>query len=89
MPMRDAMGGEPLSVPDRVVVAPAAGVFEPEPIDVGATLDAGAIVGRVRAPGAEHEVRSPFGGTLMAQLARKGERVRPGQPVAWLLLGAV
>jgi hypothetical protein len=29
-------------------------------------------------------VRSPFRGTLMGMLAHPGERLRAGQPVAWL-----
>jgi biotin carboxyl carrier protein len=30
------------------------------------------------------EVRSPFAGELMGVIAHPGERVQPGQPIAWL-----
>ena len=85
--------GEHLYTSERVVVSPAAGIFDPEPglsvpgpgglagrpgpevkVEVGASL------GRV----GEVEVRTPFGGRLVGFLAHPGERVMPGQPVAWL-----
>ena len=54
--------------------------------DVGdsTVVTAGQAIGVVEGPGASTPVRSPFGGFLVGMLARAGERVREGQPVAWL-----
>ena len=80
--------GEALGVPERVVVAPCGGVFEPTPpatvTTEGEIVQAGQVVGVLRAPGRTTEVRSAFSGFLMGLLAHDGERVREGQPVAWL-----
>lgn len=84
--------GEVLAVPERVIVAPAVGVFRPlAETDVDLTADgtviiAGQAIGVVEGPGSSTPVRSPFGGFLVGMLARRGERVREGQPVAWLRL---
>lgn len=73
--------GEHLFATERLVVSPAAGVFTPDPaIGPGETIQAGAIVGRV----GDHEVRSPFGGSVMGLIAVDGERVTVSQPIAWL-----
>lgn len=80
--------GEQLSAPERVVVAPAAGGFRavaPEVVTAeGEVVDEGQTVGVVVNGGDEVPVRSPFRGFLMGMLAHEGERVREGQPVAWL-----
>lgn len=89
--------GEELRVPERVILAPAVGVFEPTPPDEQETTDShgqkvtegqlvtkGQVVGVVRASGKALPVRSAFTGFLMGMLAHPGERVREGQPVAWL-----
>ena len=76
--------GERVRVPERMVVAPAVGVFSPSALDLGSEIEAGAVLGVVHGPGAEYPVCSPFGGTLMGMLAHSGERLREGQPVAWL-----
>jgi biotin carboxyl carrier protein len=86
--------GEVLAVPERVIVAPAVGVFrllQETDTDTGATeagelIFAGQAIGVVEGPGSSTPVRSPFGGFLVGMLARGGERVREGQPVAWLRL---
>lgn len=87
-----AHAGEHLYMSERVVVSPAAGVFEPatfqpavaEPAAMGTgpapTVEVGAVVGRV----GDTQVRTPFAGALMGHLALAGERVVQGQPVAWL-----
>lgn len=91
------MDGEILAVPERVIVAPTVGVFRPlhpEGEVAGASdsdggvfnVAAGDAIGVVEGPGASTPVRSPFGGALVGMLARAGERVREGQPVAWLRL---
>jgi multidrug efflux pump subunit AcrA (membrane-fusion protein) len=77
-----------LRVPERVIVAPCLGVFEPhEPQTVtteGELVAEGQSVGVLQVSGERVEVRSPFAGFLMGMLAHPGERVREGQPVAWL-----
>ena len=87
--------GEVLAVPERVIVAPTVGVFRPlADTDVDLTtegdsntlISAGQAIGVVEGPGSSTPVRSPFGGFLVGMLARGGERVREGQPVAWLRL---
>ena len=73
--------GEHLFATERLVVSPAAGVFTPDPtITPGDVIQAGTLVGRV----GDHEVRSPFGGSVMGLIAVDGERVTVSQPIAWL-----
>jgi len=85
--------GEHLYTSERVVVSPAAGIFDPGPgLSVpgpgglpGKTareieVEVGTFLGRVGAV----EVRTPFAGRLVGFLAHPGERVTAGQPVAWL-----
>ena len=79
--------GETLAVPERVIVAPAPGTFRPvEPAEAEPELavEAEQVIGFVEGKGHSTPVRSPFGGKLMGLLAHAGERVREGQPVAWL-----
>jgi biotin carboxyl carrier protein len=86
--------GEVLAVPERVIVAPTVGVFHPlsdTDVDLteaadGTVVTAGQAIGVIEGPGSSTPVRSPFGGFLVGMLARQGERVREGQPVAWLRL---
>lgn len=73
--------GEHLFATERMVVSPAAGIFTPTVgIGPGFALTPGCVLGTV----GEHEVRSPFHGTLMNMLAVEGERVTTSQPIAWL-----
>lgn len=73
--------GEHLFAHERVVVSPAAGLFEPGPeLAEGADLEAGHLLGRV----AGQDVRSPFAGSIVGVLAESGERVTASQPIAWL-----
>ena len=79
--------GEILAVPERVIVAPAPGTFRPvEPGDPAAEghIVEEQVIGFVEGVGHSTPVLSPFGGRLMGLLAHAGERVREGQPVAWL-----
>jgi multidrug efflux pump subunit AcrA (membrane-fusion protein) len=83
--------GEHLGVPERVIVAPSLGVFQPHaPATItaeggqGEVVAAGQVIGHVESSGEATPVRSPFSGFLMGMLARPGERVREGQPIAWL-----
>lgn len=79
--------GEAFAVPERVIVAPAPGTFRPvdaaEPATDGTVVEE-QVIGFVEGNGHSTPVRSPFGGRLMGLLAHAGERVREGQPVAWL-----
>jgi [acyl-carrier-protein] S-malonyltransferase len=73
--------GEHLFMTERVVVSPAAGVFEPdETVAAGVRVGVGQRLGVV----AGEEVRSPFEGTVMGVIALDGERVTARQPIAWL-----
>jgi biotin carboxyl carrier protein len=84
----DLPPGEILSVPERVIVAPATGIFRQAgdhgPVLDGRKIDRGDVVGTVHSLGASTPVLSPFRGSLVAMLAKDGERVRPGQAIAWL-----
>lgn len=83
--------GEGLLVPERVIVAPSVGVFRPlvryEEV-VGQFVDAGEPIGVIEGPGVSTPVRSPFRGVLAGLLAGDGERIRQGEPVAWLRIAA-
>ena len=79
--------GETLAVPERVIVAPAPGTFRPvesAEVVLEAPVVEEQVIGFVEGKGHSTPVRSPFGGRLMGLLAHAGERVREGQPVAWL-----
>ena len=84
--------GEQLEVSERVILAPAAGLFRPvapdgdvpAEADGARRVDEGEVVGVVEARGQAHPVRSAFSGLLVGLMAHPGERVRQGQPVAWL-----
>jgi len=84
----DGLEGERIDVAERLVVSEAAGCFHPaEPTTVtseGPIVAVGEVIGRVDGPGISVPVLSPFDGFLMGHLAQAGERVRAGQPVAWL-----
>ncbi|MDQ3978189.1 MAG: hypothetical protein M3314_01360 [Actinomycetota bacterium] len=86
-PMESVLSsGERLGVPERVIVAPASGRFRPLADDAPheGELDEQQVIGFVDGVGHSTPVRSPFRGFLMGLLAHAGERVREGQPVAWL-----
>ena len=79
--------GETLGVPERVIVAPASGRFRPlaeDPVSDEHQLDEEQVIGFVDGVGHSTPVPSPFRGLLVGLLAHAGERVREGQPVAWL-----
>ncbi len=98
--MAKPVRGEHLEVPERVILAPAVGVFRPLDPDVapavaeggveadgvneGEMVTEGQVVAVVEARGHAHPVRSAFTGFLVGMLAHPGERVREGQPVAWV-----
>ena len=83
--------GEDLEVSERVILAPAVGVFQPVADEDGnaagngeRSVMEGEVVGVVESRGKAIPVHSAFSGFLMGMLAHPGERVREGQPVAWL-----
>lgn len=80
--------GERLHVPERLVVAPAAGLFRTLPPEIvtaeGELVALGQALGIIEAPGTATPVRSAFAGFLMGMMAEPGQRLRAGQPVAWL-----
>jgi biotin carboxyl carrier protein len=80
--------GELAHVAERLVVAPAAGLFRPHNDDVigamGEPVARGQQLGVIEAPGSSTPVHCPFEGQLMGMLAKPGERLREGQPIAWL-----
>ncbi len=84
------MTGEVLHVRERIVLAPATGRFVTVPLDQNDPARPGEIVLRgsslaaVLSSGTEQPVTTPFTGVLAGLLAHDGERVREGQPVAWL-----
>ena len=77
--------GEHLHMSERLVVSPAAGVFEAAPASESAGAEGELVeVGELLGTVGSHDVRSPFAGWLMGMLALPGERLTAGQPVAWL-----
>lgn len=81
--------GERLAVPERLIVAPASGRFRPVGEGDGTeavVVDSDQVIGFVEGAGQSTPVCSPFRGFLMGLMAHAGERVREGQPVAWLRL---
>ena len=77
--------GEGLVVPERMIVAPSVGVFRPmDDVDAGTLVDEGQTVGVLDGPGTSTPVCSPFRGRLVGMLVHPGERIREGQPIAWL-----
>ena len=80
--------GDGVHLAERLVVAPAAGLFRPHAPCVitteGEVIQAGTVIGVVEGPGRAEPVTSFFAGFLMAVLVETGQRVRPGQPSAWL-----
>jgi [acyl-carrier-protein] S-malonyltransferase len=80
--------GERFYSSERLVVAPASGIFTMANSKVttsGAIADriiinVGDAIGRI----GENDVRSPFAGVLQDMIAVEGERVIMGQPIAWL-----
>ncbi len=82
------MEGDDLRLPTRLIVAPEAGTFRPAaPLTCtseGEMVTPGVRVGTIESLGRAVAVTSAFDGFLMGMLALPGERVRAGQPIAWL-----
>ncbi|HEV3353839.1 MAG TPA: hypothetical protein VG076_13010 [Acidimicrobiales bacterium] len=88
MTVETVLPGEHLDVLERVIVSPATGRFTALPPQTVATegeiVMRGQAVGTVDGPGGSVSVESFFTGFLMGILAVPGERIREGEPVAWL-----
>lgn len=80
--------GDNTSIDVRLVVAPIAGRFRAAEVQTvtaeGEIIASGGVIGYVDGPGHSQPVTSFCAGFVMRVLAESGERVRPGQPVAWL-----
>ena len=83
-PPSHPLSGETLGAIERLIVAPAIGVFRPGEVGAGATVRAGDEIGMLEGRGSADAICSPFAGRFMGHLAHPGERVSEGQPVAWL-----
>jgi [acyl-carrier-protein] S-malonyltransferase len=75
----------------RIVVSPTAGTFrsggedgEADPVAAGATVPAGAVLGRIVARGGERPVTAPHESILAEWLAEDGDPVGGGQPLVRL-----
>ncbi len=84
--------GEVLSVAERVIIAPVSGRFRPVPKTTSEPVRHTTsepvleeqVIGFIDGSGHSTPVLSAFTGSLIGMLAHAGERVREGQPVAWL-----
>jgi len=79
---------EDLDVLERLIAAPAAGVFRAAPPEVvtaeGEIVHRGQHMGTIEVTDGVVPVTSPHTGFLMGLLALPGERVRADQPLAWV-----
>ena len=76
-------GGEQLDVAERVVVSPQAGLLRVDGRGCS-VVRVGQTIATVENSGVSVPVTSPFDGFLMGVIPQSGQRVRRGQPVAWL-----
>ncbi len=80
--------GDDVRLPGWLVVAPEPGTFRPpagaDAVGEGRSVRHGTALGTVETLGRSVPVTSAFAGRLAVLLASDGERVRIGQPVAWL-----
>lgn len=79
----EALQGERMLVLEKVIVSPRSGVFRSVRAGIGG-VDRGETIGHVHGTGTSVPVTSAFCGELQGMLAHEGERVREGQPIAWL-----
>jgi hypothetical protein len=77
--------GESLAVPERLLVAPMPGRFEPSCPPDG-QVRPGQTVGAVVRSDDRVDVISDVHGWFMGHLVDHGQRVRDGQPIAWIRL---
>jgi biotin carboxyl carrier protein len=88
--MERALHAESPYLDEGLITAPHAGVFHPFLTDLPITdigrLEVGEIIGVLVRSGEKTMVKTPFDGIFRGLLVLPGERVRPGQPVAWISL---
>jgi biotin carboxyl carrier protein len=75
--------GEFPVVAERVVVSPMQGRFEPVVLPE-TEIEIGQLVGEVVRSDERIPVLANSAGRFMGHLAERGERVRDGQPLAWI-----
>jgi [acyl-carrier-protein] S-malonyltransferase len=73
----------------RLLVAPLGGTFEATDIQLGDTVAAGAVIGRVLTKREAQNVVAQHSGTLVEWMVEDGDPVSPGQPLARLHPDAV
>lgn len=80
--------GDGTRIDVRLVVAPTTGVFRQSSVETvtaeGEIVRPGDVLGHVDGPGHRRSVESFCSGFVVRILAEDGERVRAGQPLAWL-----
>ncbi|MGH2707422.1 MAG: hypothetical protein ACRDJF_11470 [Actinomycetota bacterium] len=79
--------GEFVTIRERVVVSPGWGRVRLRVRDPGQSVEVGEIIGWILEGGRELPLRSHVRGPFLRWLAREGERVSPGSPVALLRAG--
>jgi hypothetical protein len=77
--------GEPLSMGERLIVAPAWGRVQPRPLIEGQTIEEGAVIGLLREGNACMPLVCHVHSIFLSWLISDGERVHPGKAVARLL----
>lgn len=86
-PVEVVVHADHVHVLERLIVAPAAGVFRPQPAVTTAmvgTVEAGQTVGAIECIGGDVDIVSPHTGQLMGLLTLPTDRVRDQQPLAWV-----
>jgi biotin carboxyl carrier protein len=87
-PLDSSALAEDIHILERIVAAPASGIFSLAPPDVvtseGEIVRQGQDLGAIERNAGSVPVVSAHTGFLMGLLAMPGERVREGQPLAWL-----
>jgi hypothetical protein len=80
--------GDGTRIDVRMVVSPGAGTFRPGPVAEvtaeGEIVRPGDVLGHVEGSGRHQPVESFCHGFLVRLMVEAGERVRTGQPVAWV-----
>lgn len=80
--------GECPEISERLVLSPALGVvraLDPEVVSAeGEIVREGQAIVMIESSGDTVAARSHFAGFLMGLLVEPGQRVREGQPIAWL-----
>ncbi len=88
LPIHAGREGDDVRIDVRLVVAHIPGVFQPAPVGEitaeGELIAEGGVIGHIGGTGQQEPVTSFCAGFLVRLLAQPGERVRPGQPLAWL-----